>query len=91
LRSSIFKKVADLRLRKRFLQVAELRLRTQKKVALAHLWVLAGSVDRLRRAWRNPNIVLVRVSLWYYLGLWTDLGRTGASLSYSWKARLWLV
>ncbi len=30
--------VAELRLRKCFLQVAELRLRTQKKVAHAHLW-----------------------------------------------------
>ncbi len=35
--SNISKKVAELRLRKCFLQVAELRLRTQKKVAIAHL------------------------------------------------------
>jgi hypothetical protein len=38
LRSNISLKVAEWRLRKRFLQVAELRLRTKKKVALAHLW-----------------------------------------------------
>ncbi len=37
LRSNISLKVAELRLRKCFLQVAELRLRTQKKVARAHL------------------------------------------------------
>jgi hypothetical protein len=37
LRSNISLKVAELRLRKCFLQVAELRLRTKKKVALAHL------------------------------------------------------
>jgi hypothetical protein len=37
LRSNIYLKVAELRLRKCFLQVAELRLRTQKKVARAHL------------------------------------------------------
>ncbi len=35
LRSNISEKVAELRLRKCLLQVAELRLRTQKKVALA--------------------------------------------------------
>jgi hypothetical protein len=38
LRSNISLKVAELRLRKCFLQVAELRLQTQKKVACAHLW-----------------------------------------------------
>jgi hypothetical protein len=38
LRSNIPLKVAELRLRKIFLQVAELRLRTPKKVARAHLW-----------------------------------------------------
>jgi hypothetical protein len=37
LRSNISLKVAELRLRKCFRQVAELRLRTQKKVARAHL------------------------------------------------------
>jgi hypothetical protein len=37
LRSNISLKVAGLRLRKCFLQIAELRLRTQKKVARAHL------------------------------------------------------
>jgi hypothetical protein len=37
LRSNISLKVAELRLRMCFLQVAELRLRTQKKVARAHL------------------------------------------------------
>jgi hypothetical protein len=40
LRSYILQKVADLRLRKCFLQVAELRLRTKKKVARAHLWYI---------------------------------------------------
>jgi hypothetical protein len=39
LRSNIPLKVAELRLRKFFLQVAELRLRTPKKVAHAHLWL----------------------------------------------------
>jgi hypothetical protein len=38
LRSNISLKVVELQLRKFFLQVAELRLRTQKKVARAHLW-----------------------------------------------------
>jgi hypothetical protein len=38
LQSNIPLKVAELRLRKFFLQVAELRLRTQKKVARVHLW-----------------------------------------------------
>ncbi len=38
LRSIISLKVVELRLRKCFLQVAELRLRTQKKVSRAHLW-----------------------------------------------------
>jgi hypothetical protein len=38
LRSNISLNVAELRLRKCFLLVAELRLRTQKKVARAHLW-----------------------------------------------------
>jgi hypothetical protein len=38
LRSNISLKAAELRLRKCFLQVAELQLRTQKKVARAHLW-----------------------------------------------------
>jgi hypothetical protein len=37
LRSNISLKFAELRLRKCFLQVADLRLRTQKKVARAHL------------------------------------------------------
>jgi hypothetical protein len=37
LRSNIPLKVAELRLQKFFLQVAELRLRTPKKVAHAHL------------------------------------------------------
>ncbi len=37
LRSNISLKFAELRLLKCFLQVAELRLRTQKKVARAHL------------------------------------------------------
>ncbi len=37
LQSNIPLKVAELRLRKFFLQVAELRLRTPKKVARAHL------------------------------------------------------
>ncbi len=41
LRSNISLKVVQLRLRKLFLQVAELRLRTQKKVVHAHLWLLA--------------------------------------------------
>jgi hypothetical protein len=41
LQSNISVKVAELRLRNCFLQVAELRLRTQKKVARAHLcWFL---------------------------------------------------
>ncbi len=40
LRSNISFKVAELRLRKYFLLVAELRLRTQKKVARAHLCAL---------------------------------------------------
>jgi hypothetical protein len=43
--AAFFLKVADLRLRKRFLQVAELRLRTQKKVALAHLCSLVATPD----------------------------------------------
>jgi hypothetical protein len=38
LRSNIPSKVAELPLRKFFLQVAELRLRTPEKVARAHLW-----------------------------------------------------
>jgi hypothetical protein len=38
LRTNFSLKVAELRLRKCFLQVAELRLRTQKKVARAYLW-----------------------------------------------------
>jgi hypothetical protein len=38
LQSNISLKVAELRLRKCFFQVAELRLRTKKKVARAHLW-----------------------------------------------------
>jgi hypothetical protein len=38
-RNKIPLKVAELRLRKFFLQVAELRLRTPKKVARAHLWL----------------------------------------------------
>jgi hypothetical protein len=38
LQSNISLKVAELRLRKYFLLLAELRLRTQKKVARAHLW-----------------------------------------------------
>jgi hypothetical protein len=38
LRSNIHLKVAELRLRKFFLQVAELQLRTPKKVSRAHLW-----------------------------------------------------
>ncbi len=38
LRSNISLKVVELRLRKCFFQVAELRLRTKKKVARAHLW-----------------------------------------------------
>ncbi len=37
--SNIYLKVAELRLWKCFLQVAELRLRTQKKVPRAHVWV----------------------------------------------------
>jgi hypothetical protein len=37
-RSNISLKVAELRLQKCLLLVAELRLRTQKKVACAHLW-----------------------------------------------------
>jgi hypothetical protein len=37
LRSNISLKVAELRLQKCFLQIAELRLRTKKKVAHAHL------------------------------------------------------
>jgi hypothetical protein len=37
LRSNISLKVVELRLRKCFLQVAELRLRAQKKVVYAHL------------------------------------------------------
>ncbi len=41
LRSNISLKVVKLRLRKLFLQVVELRLRTQKKVVHAHLWLLA--------------------------------------------------
>jgi hypothetical protein len=39
LRSNISLKVAELRLRNCFIQVAELRLRTQKKVVRAHLWM----------------------------------------------------
>jgi hypothetical protein len=39
LRSTISLNVAELRLRKCFLLVAELRLRIQKKVARAHLWL----------------------------------------------------
>ncbi len=39
LQSNISLKVADLRLRRCFLQDAELRLRTQKKVARAHLCI----------------------------------------------------
>jgi hypothetical protein len=37
LRSNIFFRVAELRLRKCFLLVAELRLQTQKKIVRAHL------------------------------------------------------
>jgi hypothetical protein len=40
LRGNISLKVAELQLRKYFLLVAELQLRTQKKVARAHLWLL---------------------------------------------------
>jgi hypothetical protein len=40
LQSKISLKVPELRLRKCFLQVAELRCRTQKKVVHAHLWYL---------------------------------------------------
>jgi hypothetical protein len=42
LRSNISLKVAELRLLMCFLQVAELRLRTQKKVARAHLCLIVG-------------------------------------------------
>jgi hypothetical protein len=46
LRSNISLKVAELRLWKCFLQVAELRLRTKKKVALVHLCIpLTGLED----------------------------------------------
>jgi hypothetical protein len=38
LQINISLKVIELRLRKCFLQISELRLRTQKKVARAHLW-----------------------------------------------------
>ncbi len=50
LRSNISSKVAELRLRKCFLQVAELRLRTPKKVARAHLWPKLVHEKRLNGA-----------------------------------------
>ncbi len=45
MRSDILLKVAELRLLKCFLRVAELRLRTRKKVARAHLWYVDVVVD----------------------------------------------
>jgi hypothetical protein len=44
LQSNISSKVAELRLRKCFLQVAELRLRTQKNVVRAHLWLYGSQL-----------------------------------------------
>jgi hypothetical protein len=60
MRSNIYLKVAKLRLRKCFLQVAELRLRTQKKDARAHLCMLPDHVPD-KRAARGGNLGMVPV------------------------------
>jgi hypothetical protein len=83
LRSNISLKVAELRLRMCFLQVAELRLRTQKKVARAHLWIPKFSPSMLARVFLTgtyrhlssldwlglfrPRLLQELVSLHYYL------------------------
>jgi hypothetical protein len=65
LRSNISLKVAELRLRKCFLLLAELRLRTQKKVTRAHLWCyVLTAVRGAKHYWTNRFLAVEHKSFW---------------------------